>query len=183
MPGALGLVVEYARMPLPYELETSPARAVDAVLKADLTDVAVLEWPPNVEVVDVDAMFRSLAHGKRVVNGLSGFVPAALRDLSRLLSAPEAPFPAAAQTALQRIYPLRYLVVRLTDHHLARTWAPTWHRLRRAPPHLLRHHGTYGDDDLYEILTVPERGLFLERWVSYDFLVDHPVMEASARPL
>jgi Interleukin-like EMT inducer len=183
--GALGLVlvVEYARMPMPYELEASPARAVDAVLKADLTDVAVLEWPPNVEVVDVDAMFRSLAHGKRVVNGLSGFVPAALRDLSSLLSAPEAPFPAAAQTALQRIYPLRYLVVRLTDHHLARAWAPTWHRLRRAPPHLLRHHGTYGDDDLYEILAVPERGLFLERWVSYDFLVDHPVMEASARPL
>ena len=76
--GALGLalVVEYARMPLPYAQE-DPIRAVDAVLKADRADVAVLEWPPNVQVVDVDAMFRSLDHGKRVVNGLSGFVPAA----------------------------------------------------------------------------------------------------------
>jgi hypothetical protein len=182
--GALGLalVVEYARMPLPYAQE-DPVRAVDAVLKADLADVAVLEWPPNVEVVDVDAMFRSLDHGKRVVNGLSGFVPAALRDLSVLLSARDAPFPAAAQAAIHRIYPLRYLVVRLADHHLAPAWQPTWHRLRRAPPHFLRHRGTYGDDDLYEILAVPEQGLLLERWVSYDFLVDHPVLEASVRPL
>jgi hypothetical protein len=182
--GVLGLVllVEYARMPMPYERE-AVARPVDDVLKADLTDVAVLEWPPNVEVVDVDAMFRSLIHGKRVVNGLSGFVPAALRDLSRLLSSPEAPFPAAAQTALQRIYPLRYLVVRLADHRLAPAWEPTWHRLRRAPPRLLRYRGTYGDDDLYEILAVPERGLLVERWVSYDFLMRHPVLEASVRPL
>lgn len=183
--GALGLVlvVEYARMPLPYKLEAPFARAVDAALKADRADVAVLEWPPNVEVVDVDAMFRSLAHGKRVVNGLSGFVPAELRNLSRLLSEPEAPFPAAAQTAIQRIYPLRYLVVRLRDHYLAPAWQPTWHRLRRAPPHFLRHHGTYGDDDLYEILAVPERGLLLERWVSYDFLVNHPMVDVSVRPV
>ena len=74
-------------------------------------------------------------------------------------------------------------MVRLADHHLAPAWQPTWHRLRRAPPHFLRHRGTYGDDDLYEILAVPEQGLLLERWVSYDFLVDHPVLEASVRPL
>ncbi len=179
----LALVLEYAWMPLPYRLEASPARDVDRALRADRADVAVLEWPPNVEVVDVDAMFRSLAHGKRVVNGLSGFVPAALRDLSYLLSAPDAPFPAAAQAALQRIYPLRYLVVRLTDHHLAHAWQPTWQRLRRAPPPFLRHRGTYGGDDLYEILPAPEQGLLLERWVSYDFLVAHPVLEASVRPI
>ena len=128
-------------------------------------------------------MFRSLAHGKRVVNGLSGFVPAPLRDLSQLLSAPDAPFPAAAQAALQRIYPLRYLVVRLTDHHLAHAWQPTWQRLRRTPPPFLRHRGTYGGDDLYEILPVPEQGLALERWVSYDFLVAHPLLETSVRPI
>jgi hypothetical protein len=156
---------------------------VDVALAGDEADVAVLEWPPNVEVVDVDAMFRSLAHGKRVVNGLSGFVPAALRDLSRLLSVPEAPFSAEAQAALQRIYPLRYLVVRLTDHHLARAWQPTWDRLRRVHPALLRHRGTHGNDDLYEILPTPERGLVLERWVSYDFLVAHPVLDATVRPL
>ena len=157
-PSALALVLEYARMPLPYRLEASPPARSTLVLKADRADVAVLEWPPNVEVVDVDAMFRSLAHGKRVVNGLSGFVPAPLRDLSQLLSAPDAPFPAAAQAAIQRIYPSRYLVVRLTDHHLAHAWQPTWHRLRRTPPPFLRHRGTYGGDDLYEILPAPEQG-------------------------
>jgi hypothetical protein len=183
--GTLGflLAVEYARMPLPYQREATPGRAVDAALRADRADVAVLEWPPNVEIVDVDAMFRSLAHGKRVVNGLSGFVPLALRELSGFLSKPEAPFPPEAQTALRRIYPLRYLVVRLTGHRFAWAWQPTWHRLRRAPPTLLRHHGTYGDEDLYEIVPLPERGLRLERWVSYDFLVDHPVLEATVRPL
>jgi hypothetical protein len=182
---ALGLllVVEYARMPMPYRFEASPGRPVDAVLRTDRADVAVLEWPPNVEAVDVDAMFRSLAHGKRVVNGLSGFVPAALRDLSVVLSEPDAPFPAEAQSALLRIYPLRYLVVRLADHHLVGTWHPTWQRLRRVHPALLRHRGTYGEADLYEILPVPERGLVLERWVSYDFLAAHPVLEAAVRPL
>ena len=38
-------------------------------------------------------------------------------------------------------------------------------------------------DDLYEILPAPEQGLILERWVSYDFLVDHPLLEASVRPI
>ncbi|HEX2501572.1 MAG TPA: interleukin-like EMT inducer domain-containing protein [Methylomirabilota bacterium] len=183
--GLLGvaLVMEYARMPLPYRPETSPIRQVDAILRADRADVVVLEWPPNVEFVDVDAMFRSIGHGKRVVNGLSGFVPSALRDLSLLLSEPETPFDAEAQAALQRIYPLRYLVVRLTDHHLAKVWQPTWHRLRRIHPPILRHRGTHGDTDLYEILAMPERGLVLERWVSYGFLVAHPVLEATVRPV
>ena len=179
----LALVLEYARMPLPYRPETSTIRQVDAILRADRADVAVLEWPPNVEIVDVDAMFRSIGHGKRVVNGLSGFVPSTLRELSLLLSEPETPFDAEAQAALQRIYPLRYLVVRLADHHLAKVWQPTWHRLRRIHPPILRHRGTYGDTDLYEILAIPERGLVLERWVSYGFLVAHPVLEATVRPV
>jgi interleukin-like EMT inducer protein len=183
--GALGLAlcVEYARVPMPYHAEASPARAVDVMLNTDRADTAVLEWPPNVEVVDADAMFRSLAHGKRVVNGLSGFVPDSLRELSGLLSDPAAPFPAEAQTALRQIYPLRYLVVRLADHPFASAWRPTWHRLRRAPPSLLRHRGTYGTEDLYEILAAPEHGLRLERWVSYDFLAAHPGLEAAVRPL
>ncbi|MGH7357259.1 MAG: hypothetical protein ACREJR_00420, partial [Candidatus Rokuibacteriota bacterium] len=158
--GALGLtlVFEYARMPMPYLQEAPPSRPVDAVLSADRADVAVLEWPPHVRSVDADAMFRSLAHGKRVVNGLSGFVPAALRDLALLLSVPENPLSPEALAALRRIYPLRYLVVRLADHRVALAWQPTWHRLRKLHPPMLRHHGTYGDDDLYEILPTPEQG-------------------------
>ncbi len=71
----------------------------------------------------------------------------------------------------------------MTDHRLASAWEGTWHRVRRMPPSFLRHRGAYGGADLYEILPVPERGLQLERWVSYDFLVGHPVLEMSVRPL
>jgi hypothetical protein len=179
----LTLALEYAWMPLPYRREAPVSRPVDSVLAADRGDVAVLEWPIHVRTVDVDAMFRSLAHGKRVVNGLSGFVPAALRDLSVLLSVPGNPLSPESQAALQRIYPLRYLVVRLADHRLARAWEPTWRHLRRVHPPTLRHLGTYGDADLYEILPVPERGRVLERWVSYDFLVAHPVLETTLRSM
>ena len=127
---ALALVLEYAWMPLPYLREAPPSRPVDAVLSADPADVAVLEWPPHARSVDLDAMFRSLAHGKRVVNGLSGFVPVALRDLGLLMTVPGDPLSSEAQAALQRIYPLRYLVVRLADHRLARAWQPTSGRSR-----------------------------------------------------
>jgi hypothetical protein len=88
-----------------------------------------------------------------------------------------------AQAALRRIYPLRYLVVRLADHRVAHAWEPTWHRFRRVHPPLLRHRGTYADVDLYEILPTPEQARVVERWVSYDFLVTHPVLEASVRPV
>jgi Interleukin-like EMT inducer len=177
----LALLLEYAWMPLPYLREGPPGRAVDVILAADHRDVAVLEWPPHVRSVDLDAMFRSLAHGKRVVNGLSGFVPAALRDLSLLMTVPANPLSPATQEALQRIYPLRYLIVRLANHRVAHEWQPTWHRFRRIHPPMLRYRGNYGDVDLYDILPTPEQGFALERWISYDFLVAHPIMEVSVR--
>ena len=129
-------------------------------------------------------MFRSLAHGKRVVNGLSGFVPVALRDLALLLTVPGDPLSSeGAGGAPGGIHPLRYLVVRLADHRLVRAWQPTWHRLRKAPSTVAaisRHLWAYY---LYEILPTPEQGRVVERWVSYDFLVTHPVLEATVRPL
>jgi hypothetical protein len=74
------LLVEYAVWPA--DLVPVTTRPVDAVLGADPNDVAVLEWPCAVADTDTEAMFRSLYHGKRVVNGHSGFVPPSLRDLS-----------------------------------------------------------------------------------------------------
>ncbi len=181
---SLGLLLEYAWMPLPYGTIASVARPVDLALRADPGPVAVLEWPTNVEQADADAMFRSLAHGKRVVNGLSGFVPALIRDLSGLLttSGPEFPVP-AAQAALRQIYPLRYLVVRLTDPAVTGQWRDAWRALRAASPALLRFRGTFGEEDLYEIVPIPERGLELERWVSYEFLRRHPALTVTLQPL
>jgi Interleukin-like EMT inducer len=177
---ALGL--EYAVAPVPYEAVA--ARPVDAVLRAEPAPAAVLEVPTNVDDSDGDAMFRSLAHGKYVVNGISGFVPDSLAVLSRLLSTPERPFPTHdVQAALRRIYPLRYLVVRTGDDALSGEQGSMWTAVRESPPPLLRFRGTFGADDLYEVAPLPERGLRIERAVSYDFLRRHPVLRATLRPL
>jgi len=186
LAGALVVLLglEYATFPLPYERVASATRPVDAVLRAEAADGVVLEWPTHVADADADAMFRSIGHGKRIVNGYSGFVPGLLSELSGLLSEPGPPFPVPeARAALARIYPLRYLVVRLTDPGLAPQWRPAWRALREAPPPGFRFRGTFGDEDLYEIMPGPERGLQVERWVSYDFLRRHPVARLGVRPL
>src|SRR5262249_54841288 len=174
----LGFAVE------PIDHQPGAARPVDAVLRAEPAEVAVVEFPTNVDDSDGDAMFRSLAHGKLVMNGISGFVPASLRALSGHLTTPGWPFPLPeAQAALRRVYPRRYLVVRLGDPVFREEGRPHWIALRGDPPPLLRFRGSFGPDDLYELAPLPERGLRIEREVSYDFLWRHPVLRAALRPL
>jgi hypothetical protein len=178
------LLCESAWMPLPYETVPSVRRPVDEVLRGEAPGGVVLEWPTNIERTDADAMLRSLAHGRRVVNGLSGFVPDQVRKISMLLTTPGSPFPVPeAQAALRRIYPLRYLVVRLNDPAVTEEWRPVWRALRHGAPPLLRYRGSFGDEDLYELEPLPERGVRLERWVSHDFLRTHPVLALTARAL
>ncbi len=179
----LVLGLEYAVTPVRYQRVRLVPRPVDAVVRADPEDVAVLEWPTNRASADADAMVRSLFHGKRVVNGLSGFVPSLIGDLSDWLTRPGPPFPSVeAQAALRRIYPLRYLVVRLRDEDLPDEWPPVWRKLRDAAPAVLRFKGTFGPNDLYEVAALPERGTRLERWVSYDYLRRHPLLRVALRP-
>jgi hypothetical protein len=176
------LLLDYVRAPLPYESIPTYTRPVDAALRADPDDVAVLEWPLNVRDVDVDAKLRSVGHGKRVVNGFAGFVFDFQRELSGLLSETRSPLgSAAARTAVSRIYPLRYLVVRGGD--LPPERRPSWQALRASPPGFLRFRGSHGEDDLYEIVPLPEQGLVLERVVAYDLLVSRPVLHARLRPV
>jgi hypothetical protein len=128
-------------------------------------------------------MFRSIAHGHRIVNGYSGFVPGLLRELSGHLTDPGPPFPTeAARAALARIYPLRYLVVRLGDPELPAESRPAWLAVRQAPPPWLAFRGTHGAEDLYEVMPGPETGREVERWVSYDFLRRRPVLRMAAAP-
>lgn len=179
----LFLLLEFASVRLPYAAVPTLPRAVDAAIRADSDDVAVLEWPANLPDADADAMFRSVDHGKRVVNGYAGFPVEPLRELSGFLSTPGSPFPIPeAQTALRRIYPLRYLVVRLADPELRAEERPRWLALRQSQPPLLRFRGTFGAEDLYEIVPLPEHGVKLERWVSYDFLHAHPVLQVRLQP-
>ncbi len=179
----LALGAEYAVTPAPLQPAAWSARPVDAVLRAAPGDAAVLEWPTNVAEIDADAMVRSLVHGKYLVNGLSGFVPESLRELSGLLTTPGSPFPTAeADAVLRQLYPLRYLVVRLGDPTVTAEWRPAWLGLRTAGVPLLRFRGTYGSDDLYEVVPLPEAGVRLERRVSPEFLRRHPVLRIALRP-
>jgi hypothetical protein len=114
--GALGilLALEYATFPLAYGRVPALVRPVDRAIAAAPADAVVLEWPAYVPMTDADAMFRSLGHGRRVVNGYSGFVPRLLANLSALMTQPGPPYPTpAAEAYLRRIYPLDLLVVRL----------------------------------------------------------------------
>src|SRR5262249_18849137 len=144
------LLFEYAVTPL--RLVRVEPRPVDTVIRADPDDVAVLEWPTAAAGTATEAMFRSLYHGKRVVNGYSGFRPPALRDLATYLGEPDPSFPGReAQDELRRIYALRYLVVRLGSPDFEEMWRPTWLALEKTPPPTLRFLGSYGSDDLYQV--------------------------------
>ena len=177
------LLLEGAGVSSGYAAVRLPPRAVDAVIRADPRDAVVLEWPLNVPDSDAEATFRSLAHGKRVVNGSGGFALELQRELSTLLSTPSAPFPSReAQAALQRLYSLRYLVVRLEDPEV-RPQRPLWEVLRHAPPPLLQFRGTFGTEDLYEIVSLPDRAMTVERLVSYDVIRRNPVAHFTLRPV
>jgi hypothetical protein len=176
------LLLDYVHARHQYEWIGDWTRPVDAILRADPDDVAVLEWPFGRRYTDVDAMLRSVGHGKRVVNGFAGFVLGFHRELSGLLAESRPQFASpAAQAALRQIYPLRYLLVRDPAHH----WPD---RPRGAPladqsDGFLRFRGSYGPDDLYEIVTLPERGHVLERWAPYDLVVRRPVLRVRIQPL
>ena len=178
------LALEYATFPLAYGRVPSLERPVDRILKGAPADAVVLEWPTYVPMADADAMLRSIGHGKRIVNGYSGFVPRLPAQLSQLLTMPGPPFPVpAAEAYLRRIYPLDFLVVRLTNEAITPEWRAKWQELRQAPPAFLRFRGSYGEEDLWEVTPRPERGTVADRWVSFGFLREHPILRATLRPL
>ena len=179
----LATAFDYMVAPAEYEQVSATPRVVDRVLRADPDDFAVLEWPTNVADIDADAMFRSLYHGKRLVNGLSGFVPPLISEVSDIWSRRDQPFPSAeAQDLLRRIYPLRYVVVRLGNPAIPPEWRVTWRSLREALPPLLQFVGSFGGDDLYRVIPLPERGRRFERVVSYEVLRTRPILRVSLRP-
>jgi hypothetical protein len=183
---AVTLAAEYTVRPVAVNAVASGGRPVDAVLRNAPAGSAVLEWPTNVATGDTEAMFWSLFHGLRVVNGHSGFVPRLVVDLSSALTDRGPVFPGPEAEALLRlIYPLRYLVVR-ADHPDVPDrpfWLDRWGAVRAAPPALLRFMGTHGDVDLYEIRPLPERGIWFERWVSAELLRERRQLEVEVTPL
>ncbi len=182
------LLAEYASFPLPYqEVDWSRRPPVYQALAEDPEDVAVLEWPLGFEDWEDDYTFMSISHGKRLVNGASGFIPELNHDISATLSAPdtpEQPFPSpGVRRYLFTIYPLRYLVVHngIIRQTMGADEERKWQRLKEIP--WARYKGRFEDDDLYRIVPPPERGVRVERWVSYDFLRLHPILQVALRPL
>jgi hypothetical protein len=179
----LTLALEYAERPPEY-IRVPPPRPVDAVLRANPDDVVVLEWPTHAALGDTEAMFRSLAHGKRVVNGHSGFVPDSLHYLAMVLSDVGPPFPTPeAAVELHRLLGVQYVIVRLGHPDFQAVWRPAWLGLRTASPPWLRFRGTYGDDDLFEVMPVSERLGLVERSASFDFLRTHPILRLTVAPI
>jgi Interleukin-like EMT inducer len=164
-----------------YQWIETYTRPVDAVLRAQPDEAAVLEWPLNDPGVDVDAKLRSVGHRQRVVNGFAGFVLDYQRELSGILATSAPPFASpAARTALAQIYPLRYLLLRDVARRAA--GRPAGQAMADASNGFLRFHGTYGADDLYDIVPLPGRGRWLTRLVPYDVIVSRPVLLAALRP-
>jgi hypothetical protein len=181
---AVLLALEYAEFPLAYGRVTGGPRPVDLAIRQAPPDAVVLEWPTFVPFSDADAMLQSLHHGRRLVNGYSGFVPDFLAQLSSVLTQTDAPFPYAdAEAFLRRIYPLDLLVVRRADPVVTPEWRGRWEALRRTPPPYLRYRGRHGEDDLWQVAFSPDQGWSFERLVSFDFLRQHPVLRATVAPL
>ncbi len=173
---ALLLLLEYACFPLPYgRVEWEHRPEVYRWLAAQPGDFAVVEVPMDVQNRDAEWMLFATAHGKRLVNGFSGFVPAYSRRLSALLSEPAPRFPSPELLSeLRGIYPLRYLIV----HHalLSPGEQAKWRRLDEKPPVGFRRIGRFGSDEVFAIdLAAEQRGRQLERSVAYDYLRAHPI--------
>ena len=176
------LLLEAASVPRAGPYPSVVPRLVDTVLRCEPHEGAVLEYPINEPGVDSDATLRSLTHGRRVVNGFAGFSIDLLQDLSNRLSTPGSPFPSTeAEIALRRIYALRYLVVRLAD--LAPAGRSQWLALRGAAPTLLKFRGTFGEEDLHELVPLPEEAVEVERLIPFDVLRRQPILHLTLQPL
>ena len=159
--------------------------AVYRALAADPDDVAVLEWPQNIEDFDDYFTFMSINHWKRIVNGASGFSPDGppmTRDISGVLSAadrPDDPFPGpAARRYLLGLHPLRYVVVH--NALLDGAEQAKWRKLETVP--WARLVARYGPDDLYR-LSGDMTGSFLEKYFSWDYARGKSTVEFEARAI
>jgi hypothetical protein len=178
----VALALDYLAPTPRYDWIATYARPVDAVFRTMPDEVAIVEWPLNSPGVDVDAMLRTVGHRQRVVNGFAGFVPDFQRELSGLLAETRPRFASSeARTALSRIYPIRYLLVR--DAAREKDRYPAGAALAALSDGFLHFRGTYGEDDLYEITPLPQRGIVLERVVAYDVLAARRRLHAMLRPV
>jgi hypothetical protein len=170
------LLVEYLPLPLDYDVVRWDAPPpVYPWLARQPGDFVVAEWPGGPEFPDAIHGMWSLLHGKRLVNGSSGFDPPLtpqLRDaLARL---PETGVPAI----LRSVYPLRFILARFDWFEPPER--ARWERVAAAPPPGLTVVGRFGDSVVFELDAAPERSQRWERTFSTDLVKTRPRARVSA---
>jgi hypothetical protein len=150
-----------------------PVPPVYTWLAAHPGDYAVIELPIAGPGVDAWAMFWAAnTHWPTLVNGGGGFV---LPTVAEIVAETQPVLnPSGLARALRQIVPLRYVVVHPDELRLAE-------RLREAPPPGLRLLAHVGQDDVYELMDMPDTGLDVHRDFSSGFVRAHPTAEFALR--
>jgi len=164
------LLVEYWTVPLQYEVvRWDDPPPVYRWLGAEAGDFAVLEWPAGDEHVDSVYVLWSLHHRKRLIHGVSGFVPELTRQT--LAAVPRLPDD-DAMTQLRAIHPLRYLIVHLD--HLGDAEGRRWREWEATSPPGLALAGRFGESLAFRILQTAERGWVWQRTFASDVVAARP---------
>jgi hypothetical protein len=165
------LLVEYLPLPFDYEvIRWNEPPAAYPWLAQQPGDFAVAEWPAFKDLPDATYAMWSLIHGKRLVNGTSGFDPPFIQETRVALSR----LPETRELAtIRSIYPLRFLLVHLNrlEHRDERE---RWERFAQAPPAGLRVAGRLGDTITFEVTPEPEQSRRWERTFSRDLVIARP---------
>jgi interleukin-like EMT inducer protein len=164
------LLVEYLPRPLLYEvIRWDDPPPVYRWLARQPGDFAILEWPSYLEFPDATYGMWTLLHGKRLVNGSSGFDPAFTGEIRQ--AAADLPDPAAV-ARIRSVYPLGFVLGHLDQ--LTAVERARWSGFERAPPDGLRAAGRVGETVVLAPDAGPERGRHWERTFSTDLVTARP---------
>jgi hypothetical protein len=137
-------------------------------------DFAILEWPSFNELPDATYGMWTLLHGKRLVNGSSGFDPPFTTEIrAALLSVPQP----AAVARVRSIYPLGFVLAHLDQ--LSEPERKLWEGLGAAPPDGFRVVGAFGHSLVFAPSPEAERGRDWERTFSSDLVAAGPHARVS----
>jgi hypothetical protein len=164
------ILVEYLPVRLPYDvIRWDDPRPVYRWLARQPGDFPILEWPSWHEFPDATLGMWTLFHGKRLVNGSSGFDPPFTKEIRGALLDPTDP---EAVARVRSIYPLRFVLVHLDQ--LEKPERVRWERLGHAPPAGLSVVGAVGDTLVFEPDPGPERSRRWERTFARDLVTARP---------
>jgi hypothetical protein len=164
------VLVEYLPRPLAYDvIRWNKPPPAYGWLARQPGDFAIVEWPSWHEFPDATYGMWSLLHGKRLVNGSSGFDPPFTQEVRRALG--RLPDPEAL-ARIRSIYPLRFLIVHLD--RLESAQRERWEQIGRTPPAGLRVAREFGGTLAFAVEPGPERGRDWERTFSTDLVAARP---------